>query len=130
MLIFVPEVKMISAWRDGCPAGGGIKVAAIASGEVPPKAGKPTVAEVSYWVYILKSKSCGRFYVGHCADYSKRLQEHNSFRVRSTKAFAPWDIVHLEKFESKSEAFSREMKIKSYKSGEAFKKLIDISEMK
>ncbi|MEW6652758.1 MAG: hypothetical protein AB1394_04720 [Bacteroidota bacterium] len=45
-------------------------------------------------------------------------------KVKSTKAYVPWKIVYLEHFESKSEAFKREMQIKRYKSGNAFKKLI------
>lgn len=45
-------------------------------------------------------------------------------KVRSTKAYSPWDIVYVEEFASKLGAYKRELKIKSYKGGEAFKKLI------
>jgi len=79
---------------------------------------------LSYKVYILKSPSFNRYYIGHSADVIKRLFKHNSRKVKSTKAFVPWEIVYTEFFESKSEAFEREMQIKRYKSGEAFKKLI------
>ena len=105
----------------------GAKMAVIASGEIPPKAGKPTVTFMSYYVYILKSCSADRYYIGHSSDYNKRLIEHNSKRVKSTKTFVPWEIVYKEEYENKSEAFNREMQIKSYKSGEAFKRLIIIS---
>ncbi|MFA7420819.1 MAG: GIY-YIG nuclease family protein [Melioribacteraceae bacterium] len=79
---------------------------------------------MSFTVYILKSLSRERYYVGHSADTVKRMSEHNSGKVKSTKAFVPWKIVYTENFESKSEAFKREMQIKRYKSGDAFKKLI------
>jgi len=79
---------------------------------------------LNYVVYILKSLSFNRYYVGHSADAQKRLTEHNYGKVKSTKAFVPWEIVYTEFFESKSEAFKREMQIKSFKHGEAFKKLI------
>jgi putative endonuclease len=77
-----------------------------------------------FFVYILRSKKFKKYYTGHTSNVDKRLKEHNSGKVRSTKAFVPWDIVYIEKYESKSEAFKRKMQIKKYKSGEAFKKLI------
>ena len=98
-------------------------MAAVASGEVPLKAGKPNEFVLMYFVYIIYSKSKNRYYSGHSGDYHKRLMDHNRGKVKSTKAYIPWEIIHLEKFETKSEAFKREMQIKSYKSGEAFKEL-------
>ena len=83
-----------------------------------------------FYVYILKSdnKNYHRYYIGHTNNLQKRLNEHNSKRVRSTKAFVPWKVIYTETFETKSEAFRREQQIKSYKSGDAFKKLIENSE--
>ena len=75
-------------------------------------------------VYILYSDNFDRFYIGHSKNLTNRLKEHNLGKVRSTKAFLPWRIVYTEEYQTKSEAFNREMKIKSYKSGEAFKKLL------
>ena len=98
-------------------------MAAIAYGEVPPEAEKPTVK--MFFVYILRSKKSGRYYIGHTSDINKRLKEHNSGKVRSTKAYVPWEVAYSEKYEAKSDVFQREMQIKKYKSGEAFKKLLD-----
>ncbi len=83
-----------------------------------------------FYVYILKNNTnirC-RYYIGHTKDIEKRVKEHNSKRVRSTKAFVPWKLVYTEIYNTKSEAFKREQQIKSYKSGEAFKKLIENKE--
>ena len=54
----------------------------------------------------------------------KRLDYHNKGKVKSTKAYRPWKIIYVEEFENKREAYGREMQIKSYKGGNAFKKLI------
>ena len=78
-----------------------------------------------YTVYILKSLKHNRYYIGHSVNIEKRLFEHNLGKVRSTKAYRPWEIIYLEKKLNKKEAYAREMQIKSYKHGEAFKKLIN-----
>mgnify|MGYP001562748845 CR=1 FL=1 len=78
-----------------------------------------------YRVYIIKSLNFDRYYIGHSADTEKRLKEHNVGKVRSTKAYRPWKIVYFEVKSDKKEAYKREMQIKSFKSGEAFKKLIE-----
>ena len=79
-----------------------------------------------YEVYILESlNKLNRHYVGHTSDLNVRLQRHNEGLVRSTKAYAPWKIIHTEFFESRSEAYKREMQIKSMKSIEYIKSLIN-----
>jgi len=77
-----------------------------------------------YKTYILQSLKTNRFYIGHTADIEKRLKQHNSGKTRSTKCGIPWKLVYFEIFQSKQLAFCRELQIKSYKSGEAFKKLL------
>ena len=78
-----------------------------------------------YIVYILKSIKFDRYYIGHTANLDKRLKDHNRGKVRSTKAYIPWDIVYQETYSSKSDAYKREIQIKSYKSGDAFKNLLN-----
>ncbi|NOX67012.1 MAG: GIY-YIG nuclease family protein [Chlorobi bacterium] len=78
---------------------------------------------MKYYVYILRSLSTDRYYTGCTNNLLRRLKEHNSSRVRSTKSYVPWEIVYTESFESKSNAFKREKEIKSFKSGLKFKKL-------
>ena len=77
-----------------------------------------------YEVYILKSEAYTRYYIGHSHNTAERLVTHNNGTVRSTKAYRPWKIVYSEPFANKQEAYKRERQIKSYKGGEAFKKLI------
>ena len=80
------------------------------------------------YVYILKSNKFNKYYIGCTSDWKRRIVEHNSSRVRSTKAQVTWSIVHLEEFSSKLEAFEREKQIKSFKGGNAFKNLLNNTE--
>jgi len=50
----------------------------------------------SYFVYILRSKHDGKFYTGFTTNLGKRVEEHNSGRVYSTKARVPFEIVYYE----------------------------------
>jgi putative endonuclease len=80
--------------------------------------------DTMYYVYILKSEIKQRFYIGYTNNLKKRLLYHNGGKVRSTKAYRPWKIIYTEQFDDRHNAFAREKQIKSYKGGEAFKKLI------
>jgi putative endonuclease len=77
-----------------------------------------------YFVYILQSQSRRIYYVGQTADLMRRISQHNLGRVRSTKKGIPWSVVYTEQIKKRGDAIKRERQIKSYKSGEAFKKLV------
>ena len=77
-----------------------------------------------YTVYILQSLKVSRFYIGHTRNLDNRLSRHNRGLVKSTKGYSPWELVYKEEFNNKSDAYNREMEIKSYKGGNALKKLI------
>ena len=77
-----------------------------------------------YTTYILKSLIKEWYYVGHTSDIKRRLIEHNSGNSSATKPYKPYKVVHEEQFLTKGEAFGREMQIKRYRHGEAFKKLV------
>jgi len=66
-----------------------------------------------YVVYVLKSLVTGRNYYGHTGDLPKRLKDHNSGKVRSTKAYKPWKVIYTEEYATKSEAYQRELFLKS-----------------
>ncbi|MFA6132153.1 MAG: GIY-YIG nuclease family protein [Patescibacteria group bacterium] len=63
--------------------------------------------------------------MGSTEDFAIRLKQHNNGKTKSTKAFRPWVVVHQEIFETRTEARKRENQIKKYKSGQAFKKLLE-----
>ncbi len=76
-----------------------------------------------FFTYILQSKKHGGYYVGSCEDIEVRKTRHNKGLVRATKSGVPWEIIYRESFLTRAEAVRRERQIKSYKGGEAFKKL-------
>lgn len=80
-----------------------------------------------YTVYILKNKQSGRHYIGSTSDIIRRLEEHNRGQTFSTRyGKNNWELVYSEGYESVLEAKKRERQIKSYKGGEAFKKLLRV----
>ncbi len=66
-----------------------------------------------FYTYVLKSINHKRFYFGHTKDLEYRLAQHNAGKVRSTKAFRPWKHHYVESFNSRADAFNREMFFKS-----------------
>jgi putative endonuclease len=77
-----------------------------------------------YYAYIIRSIREGTFYIGSCEDVVVRLARHNAGKVKSTKSRRPYELVLVEEFLTRAEAYRRERQIKSYKNGEAFKRLI------
>ena len=71
---------------------------------------------MSFWVYILRSLSRGRFYCGHTSDLERRLSQHNDPEYqlsRTTKVFkGPWKLVWTGECNNRSEAMKLEKSIK------------------
>ncbi len=68
-----------------------------------------------YYVYILKSRKFGKFYVGSTEDLVIRLKTHNSGKVFSTKPYVPWSLVYYEAHKTLS--LSRKAEV-FYKTGQ------------
>ena len=83
---------------------------------------------MSYYVYSLRSQKDGKYYIGSTSDVEARLRFHNAGLQRSTKSRIPFELVHQETHDSKQVALQREKQIKSYKGGNAFKKLLNTEE--
>jgi len=66
-----------------------------------------------FYAYVLKSDLWNRHYYGHSKDLEGRLKRHNQGKVRSTKAYKPWNLIYFEKFQTKSQAYKREMFFKT-----------------
>ncbi len=78
-----------------------------------------------YWVYIIRSLRDNKHYIGYTNNLDRRLQEHNRGKSESVKHRGPFILVHCEKYLTKIEAVRREKQIKSYKGGEAFRRLFN-----
>ena len=49
-----------------------------------------------FYIYILQSQKDKQFYTGYTNDLKKRLHEHNSGKVFSTKNRLPFSLVYYE----------------------------------
>lgn len=67
-----------------------------------------------YYVYLLQSQRDGQYYIGHTNNLKKRLREHNSGRVKSTKPRRPFVLVGYEIFPNRSAARYREHDLKQH----------------
>lgn len=65
------------------------------------------------YLYILKSKSYSKTYVGITEHLDRRLAEHNSGKSIFTKRYKPWVVIYTEEYSSMNEARIREKYFKS-----------------
>jgi putative endonuclease len=81
-------------------------------------------SETDCFVYMLgtRDKTGARTYVGWTLDIERRLKQHNGGKggARSTRG-RTWVLLHLERFESRREAMSREWHLKRDR---AFRKVL------
>ncbi len=75
-----------------------------------------------FYVYVLYSPQFDRIYIGQTDNIGNRLERHNSGKVKSTKAYILWELVHNEKFATRSEAMKREKEVKSHKGRDYIRK--------
>jgi Predicted endonuclease containing a URI domain len=66
-----------------------------------------------FYVYILKSDTNTELYIGCTNNLQRRVEEHNSGSVSSTKKYIPYKLIHYEAFLNKHDAFAREQYLKS-----------------
>jgi len=68
---------------------------------------------LEYTVYAIKSLNRNYIYVGMTNNLERRLKEHNNRENKSTKAYAPFILIHTEVFESRILARVKEKYLKS-----------------
>ncbi len=64
------------------------------------------------YVYVLRSKKDGRFYVGMSNDVDRRVKEHNAGKTKSTKGYVPWELFFFEGYTNRTDARVREKYLK------------------
>ena len=77
-----------------------------------------------YFVYVLRSLSSDRHYVGYTTDLTQRLGQHHAGITKSTKNRGPWELVYKEAFPTRAEAVRRERQLKSGQGREELKRLL------
>lgn len=78
-----------------------------------------------YFVYAIKSLEKNYIYVGITNNPERRFEEHNSGKGRSTKPYAPFRMIYLEKIGTREEARNREKYLKSGAGKEFLKQIIN-----
>lgn len=78
-----------------------------------------------FYTYYLKSRANSDLYIGSCKDLSLRVKRHNQDLVKSTKPNHPWKLMGYEIFNTRSDAYRREMFLKTGQQKEILKKKFD-----
>ena len=68
-----------------------------------------------YYVYVLKSKSDGKFYVGYTTNLRDRVQKHQYGEVLSTRSHRPFELIFYEGYKCMEDAKRRERYLKTSK---------------
>ena len=66
-----------------------------------------------YYTYVLRSEKDSQLYTGSTDDLRKRLNDHNSGRVPSTKSRGPFKVIHYEASLNEQDARAREKYLKT-----------------
>jgi len=66
-----------------------------------------------YYVYAIKSCKKNYIYIGLTNNPRRRIAQHNEGRERTTRSYAPFRILLIERFNSRQEARRREKYLKS-----------------
>ena len=83
--------------------------------------------EVKYFIYILFSQKCGKYYIGHSNDPFRRVNEHNTkpFNIYTSKS-RPWNLAAVFSCPGeKSAAMKIEKFIKQQKSQHFIEKIVN-----
>ena len=66
-----------------------------------------------FYVYVLRSQTDGMLYTGFTGDLKSRLAAHNSGKVESTRARAPFELIYYEACRDQNDALHRERYLKT-----------------
>lgn len=67
----------------------------------------------THWVYVVRCAD-GTYYTGYTTDVERRVAEHNDGAgAKYTRGRTPVELVHRERFDSRSAAMQREAEIKT-----------------
>jgi len=66
-----------------------------------------------HYVYVLESKSTGKWYIGYISNLRQRLTEHNAGKNQSTLAKRPWSLIYYEACLEQLDALRREKYLKT-----------------
>jgi putative endonuclease len=66
-----------------------------------------------YFVYVLRNKDDGSWYIGYTEDINRRIREHNEGRGgTTTRKKKSWELMYFEGYRNKKDALGREKFLK------------------
>ncbi len=80
-----------------------------------------------FYVYILRSETSGRFYVGQTERLEERIAYHNAGYSLALRNRGPWKLVYSEAHATRREAVRREQYIKRQKDTRFIRSLLSAS---
>ena len=81
-------------------------------------------AQMKWYLYILKSEKDKKRYIGSTNNLKRRISEHNSGKVPSTKGRRPFVLIYKEEFTAEIDARLREKFFKTHKGFNTLKKIL------
>jgi len=76
------------------------------------------------YVYILKFKISGRYYIGSTVNFKRRLVQHLRGHTYTTKKFGEFEVKLVQRYQDIKEAHWVERKIKSWKRKDFIDKMV------
>ena len=67
---------------------------------------------MSYYVYVIRSVNYDYTYTWITNNIERRLKEHNLWKTKSNKKYAPFKLIYLEEVEDSLDARKREKYLK------------------
>ena len=67
-----------------------------------------------YYVYLIQNTLTFKIYIGFTGNLIKRVDEHNTDKVFSTRNKDRWKLIYYEVYRNKEDAKNREYRLKYY----------------
>ncbi len=82
-----------------------------------------------FFTYAIYNKERDRIYIGHTDNLENRLKRHNGLLPSKSKHFTSknsgfWKLIHVEEFDTRKKAMTREKELKSFRGREFIKNLL------
>ncbi len=73
-----------------------------------------SLEQEEFVVYVLYSQRHQKIYIGQTSQLIERFRSHNELARKGWSIrFRPWEVIHVEFFENRTEALRREKELKS-----------------
>lgn len=74
---------------------------------------------MDFHVYVIKSLSTAKIYIGQTSDLKRRIKQHNDINCKlilyTKRNLGPWRLIYSEIYHTRAEAMKREKQLKSGK---------------